>query len=36
MLGFIKKAFFARLTILSSVSSLSATPLNAIPLSQLC
>ena len=33
MFGFIKKAFFTGLTILSSVNPLNAVPLNAIPLS---
>ena len=33
MFGFIKKAFFTGLTILSSVNLLNAVPLNAIPLS---
>ena len=33
MFGFIKKAFFTGLTILSSVNPLNAVPLNTIPLS---
>ena len=32
MFGFIKKAFLAGLTILSSVNPLNAIPLNAVPL----
>ena len=33
MFGFIKKAFFTELTILSSVNPLNGVPSNAIPLS---